>query len=353
MSRVSSKKSSPRKASPRKSLSKKSSSPSSRESKSEKKHTRVKLSYTEYDFEVSEYKFNDGNTLKNVILHYITLGSPKYDSYGEITNAILFLHGTAGSAQNMLTKNFMKYMYAPGKPLDISVYYVILPDCIGHGKSSKPEGKSGKFPHYNYDDAVTLQHLLITEELQINHLNLVMGISMGGMHTWLWSIMYPEFMTGAMPIVCLPEKITGRNLLWRRMLIRGDADGSLFAMMLDGVFNLEKEITDIKSCDEYIEKGKKQFVINDEVKYALDSSRDYDPKSYLQDIETSVFALNFSDDELNPAQLHVLEKAMPKVRNGYYLIQEDESYGHSTGTYPQLWGKHLAKFLNTLSSKAR
>jgi len=311
------------------------------------------------------YKFNDGNTLNNVTLHYVTLGTPRRDASGQITNAVLFLHGTGASSQSMLTEDFMQYMYAPGRALDANLYYVILPDSIGHGKSSRPSplsslvetksvvatatSSSSSFPHYNYDDAVRLQHLLVTQGLQMQRLHLVMGISMGGMHTWLWSIMFPKFMTGAMPIVCEPDKIKGRNLLWRRMLIRGDADGALFGMMLDGVFDLEHKLIDVQSCDDFIDRANKQFAVTEQTKYALDSSRDYDPAPHLGQIVTRVFALNFSDDELNVADLHTLPKAIADVKRGSYVIQCNQTYGHSTAFYPQFWALHLKKFLQKLS----
>ena len=174
---------------------------------------------------------------------------------------------------------------------------------------------------------------------------MILGISMGGMHSWIWSILYPDFMDGIMPIVCTPHTIQGRNLLWRRMIISGVADGTLLRMMLDGVPELETDLPDIKTCDEYIRNAPEASI---DLKYALNASQDYHPEYYLESIRTHVFNLNFSDDEINSTQLHLLEQCMPYVKNGEYVIQKNDTYGHSTTGYPQLWWHYLEYFLKKI-----
>jgi len=184
-------------------------------------------------------------------------------------------------------------------------------------------------------------------------MHLVMGISMGGMHAWMWSILYPDFMDGILPIVCLPHSIDGRNLLWRRMLIRGVADGALMRMMLRGVPELERELRSIADCDKFIDQGQRMIHNDDDLKYALDASRDYRPEEQLLRITTQVLALNFSDDQLNPEQLHVLQSCMRHVRHGCYVIQDNDTHGHATASYPQLWARHVRTFLTVLSLRKR
>ena len=175
---------------------------------------------TEGDFKIQNYKFRNGQSLDDLNLHYTTLGTPQKDAQGNITNAVLVLHPTTSSGVAFLTPEFKKYFYAEGKPLDANKYYLIFPDSIGAGKSSKPSnGLRMEFPTYGYPDMVDLQHKLVFEKLGVKHLKYVIGASMGGMHTWLWTILYPDDMDGAMPICSLPVKVTGRNLLWREAFI--------------------------------------------------------------------------------------------------------------------------------------
>lgn len=311
----------------------------------------VSLKPVERDFIVGSHKFADGTTLTNINLHYTTLGKPRTNEKGEVANAVLFLHGTNGNSRGLLTPLFMENLYSPGKPLDANKYFLIFPDSFGHGRSTRPSiSKSNSFPKYTYTDMVSLQYLLVTEGLGLTHLHLVMGISMGGMHSWMWGYTYPDFMDGMMPIVCLPHTIQGRNLLWRRMIYEGAGFGSLFAMMLSGVPQLERELKTVSDCLRFIDKSQKDFLITQDLEYALDASRDYHPEDHLSEIKAQVFALNFSDDELNPDQLGILQTAMRSVPNGSYLVQEDTTYGHMTSSHPELWGQHLGSFLRDLSN---
>src|SRR5450432_2805597 len=172
------------------------------------------------DFTTKDFQFKSGEKLPEVKLHYYTLGTPQKDASGRVRNAVLILHGTGGSGKQFLTPNFGGVVFGPGQLLDASKYFIILPDNIGHGDSSKPsDGLHMRFPHYEYDDMVELQYRLLTEGLGINHLRLVMGTSMGGMQTWLWGERHPDFMDALMPLASLPTQISGRNRVWRRVVI--------------------------------------------------------------------------------------------------------------------------------------
>ncbi|HYY68583.1 MAG TPA: alpha/beta fold hydrolase, partial [Terriglobales bacterium] len=178
--------------------------------------SKATLQPKESDFVLRDFHFRSGEVLPELRLHYATLGTPMRDSQGTVQNAVIFLHGTTGSGRNYLTPAFQK-LYEPGQPLDISRWYVILPDSIGHGQSSKPsDGLHARFPHYDYYDMVEAQYRLVSQGLGVNHLRLVTGISMGGMHTWLWGELHPDFMDALMPMVSLPVEIAGRNRMWRR-----------------------------------------------------------------------------------------------------------------------------------------
>src|SRR5579884_707800 len=171
------------------------------------------------DFIIRNFRFASGETLPELRLHYRTLGEPRRDDKGIVQNAVLILHGTTGEGGNFLRPEFAGELFGKGQPLDATRYYLILPDNIGHGQSSKPsDGLKGRFPKYGYQDMIAAQHRLLTEGLKVNHLRLVLGTSMGGMHTWLWGERYPDFMDALMPLASLPTQISGRNRMWRRMV---------------------------------------------------------------------------------------------------------------------------------------
>ncbi len=183
---------------------------------------------TEGDFLVKDFKFNSGETLPELRIHYRTLGTPKRDAQGIVRNAVLIMHGTGGTGGQFMGRGFAGELFLPGQPLDIATYFIVMPDDIGHGKSSKPsDGLRAKFPRYGYLDMLDAEHRLLTDGLGVNHLRLVMGTSMGGMHTWLWGERYPDFMDALMPLASVPSQISGRNRMWRRIVIdaiRGDPE---------------------------------------------------------------------------------------------------------------------------------
>jgi homoserine O-acetyltransferase/O-succinyltransferase len=180
--------------------------------------TASNLNTTESDYVSRDFHFKSGETLPELRLHYTTLGKPEHDASGKVTNAVLILHGTGGAGHQFLAPQFADVLFGPGQLLDASRYFIILPDNIGHGKSSKPsDGMRGHFPQYDYDDMVAAQHELLEKGLAVNHLRLVLGTSMGCMHSWVWGETYPDFMDALMPLACLPVQIAGRNRLWRKM----------------------------------------------------------------------------------------------------------------------------------------
>jgi homoserine O-acetyltransferase len=322
------------------------------------------------------YRFHDGETLPRVRIHYATLGSPHRNAQGQIDNAVLVIHWTGADGKTLLSKNYMEALFAPGRPLDATRYFLILPDNVGHGKSSRPsDGLKAAFPKYGYADMVDLQHRLVTEKLGIEHLHAILGMSMGGMNAWQWAEAYPDAMDGVMPVVSMPIPISGRNMLWRRIVIdaiRSDPQWNggnytsppqrwlnafpLMRMMLDSVAHLQVLVPDGPAADRFIADARSQAISMDanDILYSLSSSADYDPQPRLTAIETKVYALNFADDEFNPAELHVLEELMPRVREGRFIVQpaSAESFGHLTMAHPELWSEHVAEFMRSLGDEA-
>jgi homoserine O-acetyltransferase/O-succinyltransferase len=318
------------------------------------------------------YQFRDGKTMQRVRIHYVTLGNPHRNARGDIDNAVLVLHWTGADGSALLTSTYMNALFEPGQPLDARRYYLIVPDNVGHGRSSKPsDGLKANFPRYGYRDMVDLQHRLVTETLGINHLRAILGMSMGGMNAWQWAEAYPDSMDGIMPVVSLPMPVSGRNLLWRRMVIddirsapewqagnytqppKGWFRGyALLRMMIEGVPHLQTLVPDGAAADRYIEDARRQAEMIDanDILYSLESSADYDPRPGLSSIKTRVLALNFSDDEFNPASLHVLEHLVPRVSRGRFIVQagSETSYGHLTMAHPELWSRHVGEFMRGL-----
>ena len=327
------------------------------------------------DVQFDNYKFRDGETLEHLRIHYATLGTPHRNSSGEIDNAVLVLHWTGADSRALLSPGYTKALFDAGRPLDANRYYLIFPDNVGHGQSSKPsDGLKAKFPNYGYGDMVDLQHKLVTETLGIKHLHAILGMSMGGMNAWQWAEAYPDMMDGVMPVVSLPIKVSGRNLLWRRMVInaiRSDPEWKngdyteqprawLFAfqivrLMIDGVQHLQATVPDEAAADTLIAQGRQQsaHIDADDILYSFKSSKDYDPEPGLSSIKAKLFALDFSDDEFNPDVLQVLETTVPKLQQGRYVIQKGtvESPGHLTMAFPGLWAQHVGEFMTWLGDK--
>ena len=315
------------------------------------------------DWVARDFRFHTGEVFPELKLHYRTIGAPT----GE---PVLLLHGTGGSGANMLTKDFADELFGPGQPLDASRYYIILPDALGTGQSTRPsDGLRAKFPRYNYDDMVLAQYRLVTEGLGVKHLRLVLGNSMGGMQAWIWGVRYPDFMDALVPMACLPVAMSGRNWMLRRMLtqsIRNDPEwnNGNYTAQPRGMQNhllyfglataggnqaLYKQAPSAAAGDDRIAKQLSQPFRGDanDVLYQWESSFDYDPSPGLDRIQAMVLALNSSDDERNPPELGVMEREIKRVRNGRYVLIPGgpDTRGHGTMGMAKLYKQNLVELL--------
>jgi homoserine O-acetyltransferase/O-succinyltransferase len=326
----------------------------------------------EGNFVLPNFHFKSGETLPEVRMHYYTFGKPEKDANGRTTNAVLILHGTTGSGRQFLAPVFAGVLFGSGQLLDTNRYFVILPDNIGHGKSSKPsDGLHAHFPKYDYDDMVAAQHELIEKGLGVNHLRLVMGTSMGCMHSWVWGETYPGFMDALMPLACLPVQIAGRNRIWRDMIIHGirqdpewkngdyttepraglqiSADFLLIAGSAPLV--MQKNVPTREAADKYLDDYMKRVIPHldaNDVMYAFDASRDYDPSPNLDKITAHVTFINSADDFINPPELRIAEREIKKVKNGKFVLLpiSPKTHGHGTHTDAAVWQEYLKELLN-------
>ena len=316
-------------------------------------------------YTVPGFKFADGGEL-DLRLHYRTLGVLAPDR----GNAVLMLHGTTGSSTQFLQPTTADFLFAAGQPLDVGKYFIILPDAIGHGGSSKPsDGLEAAFPRYCYADIVETQHLLVTKGIGLERLRLVLGTSMGGMQTWMWGERYPEMMDALLPIASLPERVVGRNLLWRRLLIKiiefGDdarrgastpqppslgLAWNLFHLMVGSPASLATAFAGPSDADDYIQRAAEDALkvekVNDVI-WEFDASRDYDPSAGLGLIQAPLLAVNFADDELNPVELGGLERAIAQVKLGraVTLPVGPKSRGHQTLRIAETWQDYVSQLL--------
>jgi homoserine O-acetyltransferase/O-succinyltransferase len=325
---------------------------------------------TEGDFVVRDFRFTSGETLPELRVHYRTLGTPRKDASGIVRNAVLILHGTGGTGAQFTNANFAGELFGAGQPLDAARYFIILPDDIGHGRSSKPsDGLRAKFPRYGYVDMVEAEYRLVTQGLGVNHLRLAMGTSMGGMHTWMWASRYPDFADAWLPLASLPTQISGRNRVWRRVVIdairndpqwlNGDyrsqpqslrtAAQMLWLMSSNPILrqNLAPTRADAdRVIDQYVANYLKTGDAND-LLYAFESSHDYDPGPGLEKITAPLLAINSADDIINPPELQILEREIKRVAKGraITLPLSDKTAGHGTHTLAAVWKTHLVELL--------
>lgn len=325
----------------------------------------------EGDFVVKDFKFRSGETLPELKLHYRTIGSPTKNAAGVVNNAVLIMHGTGGTGAQFLSTQFANVLFGPGQPLDATKYFIILPDAIGHGGSSKPsDGLRTKFPHYTYDDMVLAQYQLITEKLGANHLRLVMGTSMGGMHTWVWGETYPDFMDALLPLASAPVEIAGRNRVMRRMImeaVRNDPawnNGDYKTQPIEGLTSAQnilllmgsaalpwhQQAPTRDSADKFYDERVKSGVARTDANnmlYYFDSSREYNPAPKLELIKAPLFAINSADDLINPPELGILEREIKKVKHGRYILLPitDQTRGHGTHTIAVIWQEYLKELL--------
>lgn len=316
----------------------------------------------EGSFIAEGFAFSDGGRM-DVRLAYRTLGALAPDR----GNAVLLLHGTTGSGRQFLQPAFAGAMFGPGGPLDIRSHFVILPDAIGHGGSSKPsDGLERSFPRYGYADMVAAQHRLVTEGLGLQRLRLVMGTSMGGMQTWMWGGRHPGMMDALMPVASLPERVTGRNLLWRRLLLQVaclDEPGRhgaprglglawvLFQMMAASPARLAEQLGNPEQADAYIQSVAGEALAREsllDVIWEFEASRDYDPAEDLRRIQAPLLAVTFADDAVNPAELGAMDRLITQVKDGRAVLlpASDASKGHQTLSEPALWTEHLRDLLH-------
>jgi homoserine O-acetyltransferase/O-succinyltransferase len=324
----------------------------------------------EGDYTIRDFKFTSGETLPELRLHYRTIGKPEKDAQGKTTNAVLIMHGTTGSGAQFIRPEFAGELFGKDQPLDATKFFIVLPDGIGHGKSSKPsDGLHAKFPRYGYLDMIEADYRVLTEGLGVNHARLVMGTSMGGMHTWLWGELHPEFMDALMPLASLPTQISGRNRAWRRVIIdviRNDpvwnggeyktqpqslrtAAEMLWFMSSNPVLR-QKDAPTLAKTDEALDKFVNHYMkTNDanDVLYAVEASRDYDPGPNLEKIRAPLLAINSADDLINPPELGILEREIKRVPHGRAIVMpmSDKTRGHGSHTIASLWKDELMKLL--------
>jgi homoserine O-acetyltransferase len=328
----------------------------------------------EGDFVLRDFRFRSGETLPELRLHYMTFGQPARTG---ASNAILILHGTGGSGRQFLSPQFAGVLFGPGAALDTTRCFVILPDGIGHGRSSKPsDGLRMRFPRYDYDDMVSAQYRLLTEHLGLPHVRLVMGTSMGGMQTFVWGETYPDFMDALLPLACLPVEIAGRNRLWRRMTmdaIRADPDWKggayttqpqaglrtavdLLLVAGSAPLFLQANYGSRDSADAYLDrtfKARLPALDANDLLYQIDASRNYDPWAKLDAIVAPLTLVNSSDDFINPPELGIAERAISKVKRGRFIMirASEQTRGHGTHTWAMHWQQHLLQLLATAPAK--
>jgi homoserine O-acetyltransferase/O-succinyltransferase len=325
----------------------------------------------EGDWVVRDFRFHTGEVLPELRLHYTTVGART----GE---PVLILHGTAGSGTSMLNKDFAGELFGPGQPLDATRYFIILPDAIGTGKSTKPsDGLRAKFPQYDYDDMVQAQYRLVKEHLGVRHLRLVLGNSMGGMQTWIWGEKYPDFMDGLVPMASLPTAMSSRNWMMRRMIVdsvRNDPEWNngnytrqprtlqptlvYFGIATSGGTQAYFAAAPTREkADELLNQRLAQPLAGDanDILYQWDSSKDYNPAPGLERIQAALLAINSADDERNPPELGVMDREIKRVRNGRAVLipASEQTRGHGTTGMAKFWKQDLAVFMQAapLASK--
>ncbi len=327
----------------------------------------------EGDVVLRDFRFASGETLPELRLHWLTLGRPARDARGEITNAVLILHGTSGSGRQFLSPQFADELYGPGAPLDTTRYYLVLPDGIGHGRSSKPsDGLHARFPSYGYADMVEAQRRLLDEGLGVRHLRLVMGTSMGGMHTFVWGVAHPDMMDALLPLACQPVAIVGRNRVWRAMLmdaIRSDPDWhggdyqvqperalrtatDLLLLAGSAPVPMQAALATRDSADRWLRRETARRMASldaNDLLYQVAASADYDPSGALDRITAPLVWINSADDFINPPELGIAEREVQRIRGARLVMlpADEQGHGHGSHTWAARWKQHLAALLES------
>jgi homoserine O-acetyltransferase len=330
----------------------------------------------EGDFVVRNFKFASGESLPELRIHYHTFGEPRRDAHGVVRNAVLIVHGTGGEGASLIRAEFAGELFGAGQLLDATRYFIVLPDAVGHGKSSKPsDGLHARFPHYGYNDMVEAEYRLLSDGLGVKHARLIMGTSMGCMHSWLWGEQHSDFMDALMPLACLPTQISGRNRVWRKTIsdaIRNDPawKGGEYTTQPPSVRTAlqmlwlvgsnpplrQKEAPTLSAADSvidaYVSKGLPHTDANDTL-YQVESSYDYDPGPNLEKIRVPLYAVNSADDLVNPPELGILEREIKRVPHGKAVVipYSEQTRGHGSHTIAVLWKQYLQDLLQVSASQ--
>ncbi len=322
-------------------------------------------------YTIPNFRFGSGETLPALNLHYLTLGTPKMDAQGHTVNAVLLLHGTGGDASSLLNPVFSNVLFGPGQPLDITKYYLILPDDIGHGHSSRPsDGLHAHFPAYDYDDMVRSQNLMLTQGLHVDHLRLILGTSMGCMQAFVWGETYPAFADALAPFACLPVPLAGRNREWRYMAIsaikndpawhNGDytsppiqgltTANDLLLLAGGAPLQLQKNYPTRQQVERYVDESIARTNASTDANnmiFYLNASRNYDPSPNLSKITAPVLWINSADDFINPPELGIAEKYAAQIPHAKFILLPitDQTRGHGTHTQAAIWKDYLSTFL--------
>ena len=329
------------------------------------------------DYIAHDFHFGSGETLPQLKLHYLTLGTPHRDASGHVDNAVLLLHGTGGDAHSLFNPNFSKVLFGPGQPLDIQKYFLIFPDDIGHGESSKPsDGLRMKFPQYDYDDMVRSQHQMLQDGLHVDHLRLILGTSMGCMQSFVWGETYPEFADALMPLACLPVQLAGRNRMMRYMAIENierdpawkngeyatePTEGlrtanEMLLIMGSAPLVMQTNFPTRQQAEAYVDKYLDRTVAATDANnliYYVNASRNYDPSQHLDRIKVPVMYINSADDFINPPELGIAEKLVHNMPNAKFVLIpiSDKTRGHGTHTMAAIWQNYLVQLLDESAPK--
>jgi homoserine O-acetyltransferase len=329
------------------------------------------LRHFEGEYVASNFHLVSGETLPELRMHYTVLGKPHRDAHGHVDNAVLILHGTGGSGHNFLTEKFSGVLFGKGQLLDTTRYFIILPDGIGHGQSSRPsDGLHAHFPQYDYQDMVAAQYAVVTQGLQVDHLRLVLGTSMGCMHTWMWGESHSDFVDALMPLACLPVQIAGRNRVWRDLIIdaiRSDPEwrqgeyktqpagalrtaAALLLIAGSAPIQMQLALPTPDAADQFVQKYMErelQDLDANDFLYQVSASRDYDPSVGLENIRAPVMWVNSADDFINPPELAIAEREIKRVPKGRFVLlpASDQTHGHGTHTWAAVWQQYLGQLL--------
>jgi homoserine O-acetyltransferase len=323
-------------------------------------------------YTIANFRFGTGETIPELRLHYLTLGQPHRNAAGHVDNAILLLHGTGGFAGNLLVPEFSDVLFGPGQPFDITKYFLIFPDDIGHGQSSRPsDGLHMRFPQYDYDDMVRSQYIMLTEGMHVDHLRLILGTSMGCMQAFVWGETYPHFMDALAPFACLPVELAGRNRMWRYMgmqSIRTDPAwkngeyttepvlGLRHALELNFIAGLaplqaQKNYPTRESAEAYVDETLAKSMAETDANnylYYTNASRNYNPEPKLSTIVAPVLWINSADDFINPPELGIAERTVKKIPHAKFILIpiSDATRGHHTHTVAAVWKDYLIDFMH-------